>query len=438
MSITGEPDPVAILQSLIRFDTTNPPGNEGPAIGWVKDLLDQAGIPTLLLARHPDRPNLIAKLQGRGSAPPIMLYGHLDVASTNGQEWEHPPFSGDLLDGWVWGRGSLDMKSGVAIFLAACLRAHQENAALPGDVLLVLLSDEEFGGDYGARYLVENHPDLFSGIRYALGEFGGFSFEFGGLRFYPIMVAEKQICALRAVLRSSGGHGALSVPSNPMVRLGRYLTDLETNLPPVHITQPLRLMITRVAEELPPVLNQIVRSILNPKLTRRAMRQVGELGGLLESLVANTAQPTIVRGGDQINVVPSEIQVGLDGRLLPGFEPQQLLAELRQRAGDDIEYTIERFDPGPKEADLGMFSTLVRIMKQADPQGKPIPFLLPAVTDGRFFSRLGIQTYGFIPMKFPADFTFPKLLHAANERIPAAALHFGARTIFQAIQEFGT
>jgi acetylornithine deacetylase/succinyl-diaminopimelate desuccinylase-like protein len=438
MSVIVEPDPVAILQTLIRFDTTNPPGNEEIAIGWVKDLLAQEGIPAAILARHPERPNLIARLPGEGNAPPLMLYGHLDVVTTEGQKWEHPPFSGELMDGWVWGRGALDMKSGIAIFLAAFLRAHQENTPLPGDVLLVLLSDEEHGGDFGARYLVERHPGQFQGVRYAIGEFGGFSFEFAGQRFYPIMVAEKQICALRAVIRGSGGHGSLTVSFNPMMRLARFLTDLEKNQPPVHITQPLRLMITRASDELPSPLRTILRSILNPKLTRRTIKQVGELGALLEPLVANTAQPTMVRGGDMINVLPSEIQVGLDGRLLPGFEPQALLDELHQRAGKDIEYFVERFDPGPSEPDLGLFDTLARVLKQADQQGKSIPFLLPAVTDGRFFSRLGIQTYGYIPMKFPPGFAFPRLLHAANERIPAEVLHFGTRTIFRVIQEFGT
>jgi acetylornithine deacetylase/succinyl-diaminopimelate desuccinylase-like protein len=433
-----ETDPVTILQTLIRFDTTNPPGNEKKAILWAKNLLDQTGIPATLLARHPDRPNLVARLAGRGVAPPLMLYGHMDVVSAREQSWAQPPFSGALVDGWVWGRGALDMKSGIAVFLAAVLQAKQSQTSLPGDILLVLLSDEEHGGDYGAGFLVEDHSDLFQGVRYALGEFGGFSFEFAGQRFYPIMVAEKQICALRAIMRGEGGHGALAIAQNPMKRLAKFLGDLERHRPPVHITQPFRLMIERAAGCLPAALRSTLRLTLNPRLTRRAIKRFGAQGSFLESLVSNTAQATMVQGGEAINVIPCEVQVGLDGRLLPGFEPQHLIDELHQRAGQDIEYQVERYDPGPTDADLGLYDTLEHILKEADPAGKPVPYLLPAVTDGRFFSRLGIQTYGFIPMKFPPGFAFPALLHAANERVPADALQFGTRAIRQTIQELGT
>ena len=167
--------PDDLLQHLIRFDTTNPPGDEADCIAYIRDVLADAGISATILARDPARPNLVARLAGRGEAPPLLLYGHVDVVTTAGQTWSHPPFAGDVADGAIWGRGALDMKGGVAMMLAAFLRAAAEHDPLPGDVIFAALADEENWGDYGARYLVDEHADLFRGVRYAIGEIGGFT-----------------------------------------------------------------------------------------------------------------------------------------------------------------------------------------------------------------------------------------------------------------------
>ncbi len=219
--------PVEILQRLIRFDTTNPPGNETDCIAYISGLLTDGGINTTILAQRADRPNLIARLGGQGTAPPLLLYGHVDVVTTLNQTWQHPPFEGQIADGFVWGRGALDMKGGLAMMLAAFLRAKAENLVLPGDIVLAIVSDEESLGDYGARYLVDYHADLFDGVRYAIGEFGGFSFDVGKRRFYPIMVAEKQCCWMKATLRGPGGHGSIPVRGGATARLGRLLQRLD-------------------------------------------------------------------------------------------------------------------------------------------------------------------------------------------------------------------
>ncbi len=166
--------PVELLQSLIRFDTTNPPGNEAECIAYIDKLLTDAGFETVTVAKDPGRPNLIARLMGRGEAPPLLLYGHVDVVTTAGQRWTRPPFGGEVADGFVWGRGAIDMKGGLAMYLSAFMRAKAEGLTPAGDVLLAALSDEEAGGDFGARYLVESHAGLFEGVRYAVGEIGGF------------------------------------------------------------------------------------------------------------------------------------------------------------------------------------------------------------------------------------------------------------------------
>ena len=431
--------PAELLQQLIRFNTTNPPGNERECIEWIDEVLRDGGYETKILAKDPERPNLLARLEGRGEAPSLLLHGHVDVVTVEGQSWQHPPFEGKNVDGWVWGRGALDMKGGVAMMLAAFLRAKAEGLTPPGDVLLLVLSDEESGGDYGAKYLVEEHAGLFDGIRYALGEFGGFTLYVGRRRFYPIQVAEKQLCSLRAVVQGPGGHGALPLRGGAMAKLARLLKRLDRRRLPVHITPVARRFIETMAAASPFPTGTILRGLLKPRLTDRMLDLLRSKGRAFDPLLHNTVNATIVRGGEKINVIPSEVTVELDGRLLPGYTPTDLIAELRQLAGDDdIEFDVIRHDPGPSEPDMGLFETLAGILREADPDGIPVPLLLPAITDARFFSRLSIQTYGFLPMKLPAGFNFNQTIHAADERIPAETLTFGSDAVYKALQRFGS
>ena len=436
-SFNGCPNPVELLQQLIRFDTTNPPGNERECAAYISNLLAEAGCGSTIVGRSPDRPNLIARLTGQGTAPPLLLYGHLDVVTTAGQTWQHPPFEGRLVDGYVWGRGALDMKSGIVMMLSAFLRAKVEDLHLPGDVILALVSDEEGGGDAGAKYLVENQSGLFQGVRYAIGEFGGFSYVVGRQRFYPIMVAEKQICHLRATIRGPGGHGSLPHREGAIGRLAYFLRSLEQRRLPVHVTTVTRTMVQNIAAKLPWPQGMVFRQLLNPRLTDTVLKMMGDKGTAFEPLLRNTANATVIRGGQQVNVAPTTVSVDLDGRLLPGYAPEDLIAELGNVVGKELELEVVRHDPGPPEPDMALFETLKGILHSADPDGEPIPILLPGATDARFFSRLGIQTYGYLPMRLPPDFDFSRLIHGPDERIPVDALTFGTEAIYQLFQRFG-
>jgi len=429
--------PAELLQELLRFDTSNPPGNEAPCIAYVNGLLRAAGIETTILARDEARPNLIARLPGRGQAPPLLMYGHVDVVPTVGQEWTHPPFEGRLVDGWVWGRGALDMKGELAMMIAALLRARAEGLAPPGDVLLALLSDEEALGLYGAGYLVQEHASLFHGIRYAIGEAGGFTVHLAGRRIYPIMVAEKQTCALRATVRGPAGHGAVPIRGGAMARLARLLQTLDRRRLPVHVTPEIRQMIETIAAALPFPQGAVLRLLLRPALTDRVLDLLGPLASTLDPLLHNTVSATGLRGSDSLNVIPCEVSVTLDGRLLPGFTPEVMLAELGRLLGDDVELEVTWYEPGPKAADMGLFDTLAAILRELDPGGTPAPLVVAGVTDARWFSRLGIQTYGFTPMKLPPGMDFWKMVHAADERVPAAALDWGVDGIYRLLQRFG-
>ena len=432
---TETPTPAEILQGLIRFDTSNPPGGERACIEWIGELLAGTGAELRVVARDPERPNLIARLRGRGEKPPLLLQGHVDVVPARGS-WRHEPFGGELADGYIWGRGALDMKGGVAMMLAAFLAAAAAPTPPPGDVILCALCDEEAGSDLGAAFLVDEHPELFEGVRYAIGEFGAFTLPLAGRTFYPIMVAEKQVCWTRALLRGPAGHGSLPVRGGAMGLLGRLLARLDRHRLPVHVTTAAREMVQAIAAELPQPLALPLRGLLVPSLTDATLALLGERGRTFDPLLHNTASPTVLSGGEKTNVIPGEVTVELDCRLLPGFGPRELFAELRALAGVEMELEVIRHDPVAAEPDMGMFELLAGTLRELDPKARPVPLLLPAVTDGRFFSRLGIQTYGFLPMQLPPEMAFMELIHAPDERLPAPAVEFGARAIARVLERF--
>lgn len=426
--------PAELLQNLLRFNTTNPPGNENECIRYIDSVLKDAGFETTLLSSTPNRPNLVTRLKGQGSAPPLLLQGHIDVVTTEKQAWRHPPFEGEIADGYIWGRGTLDMKGGVAMMLAALMRAKAEGGDLPGDVIFTALSDEEAGGREGARFLVENHADLFRDVRYALGEFGGFSIHVAGKKFYPIQVLEKQVCWSKARVRGPGGHGSMTLRDGAVAKLGRLLSQLNQQSLPLHITAVPRQMFEIMAQTLPAEQGEQFRLLLDPTQTDTHLDLLGPHRRMIEPTLHNTVNVTVIRGGSKVNVIPGEIEFEMDGRVLPGYTAADFLGELRQIIGDDVEIDVVTSDEGRAEADMGYFDTLAEILHEQDPSCAAIPVLMPVATDGRFFSRLGIQTYGFIPIDLPADFNFLETIHAANERIPVTAMQSGTEAIYQALR----
>ncbi len=431
-----EPDVVELLRTLIRFRTENPPGGERAAVTWAKELLERAGLVPKVYARDPERPNLVVRFPGQGQAPPLLVYGHLDVVPASSEGWSMDPFSGEVKEGFVWGRGALDMKGPLAIYLAALLGAHADGE-LKGDVVLALVSDEEAGGDFGAGFLVEEHPELFAGIRHALGEFGAFTLHVAGKRFYPVMVAEKQIAWMRLIFKGPSGHGSLWTGGGAMARLGAALSALDQVPPPVHVTPVVRRMFEGLAEGIGGAKGALLKLALVPRLTHAVLARLGEAGRVFLPLFGNTVAPTVVRGGSKINVVPERVELELDGRLLPGFTPGDLIGELSRRIPVPFEAEVVRHDPGPKEVDWTLFPLLAEVLEEADPGAKAVPLLLSGVTDGRHFARLGIQTYGFTPMKLPEGFAFNRFIHAADERIPVEALRFGVGVLRSFFRRLG-
>ena len=426
---------VALLQELIRFDTTNPPGNEEACVAHIEALLNSYDIETERYEKVPGRPNLIARHAGTKDCPPLLLYGHVDVVTTIGQQWTRPPFAGDLADGYVWGRGALDMKSGVAMIVRAFIDAVDRNTETP--LVLLVLSDEENGGDAGAAFMADEHADALGGARHALGEFGGATQWIAGKRFYPIQVAEKQMAWLRATITGPGGHGALGLRGGAMRRLGDVLRTLDRRQPPLHVIPLVRDWIETIADNVPRPQSLVLRRVIDPRTHELAVRALGTRGRIFGRVTRNTASATIVRGGEKINVIPSEIELQIDGRILPGQTPDDLIRELHDLVGtSNISFEVVRHDPGPPEPDLSQYGLLADVLRELDPDGIPVPMLQAGVTDARHLTRAGVQTYGYLPVQLPEDFEPLPLVHSANERIPADSLQFGLDAIARVIDGY--
>jgi acetylornithine deacetylase/succinyl-diaminopimelate desuccinylase-like protein len=429
--------PRALLEQLVRFPTVNPPGDEQDCASFIRDLLQSHGIESQLFALDPVRPNLVARITGRGDAPPLLLYGHIDVVPVTGQTWTAPPFDAIERDGFIWGRGTLDDKAGLAMYISALLRARERGFVPAGDVVLAVLADEEVRGEFGARFLVEQHPELFAGVRYALGEAGGFTVHLAGRRIYPIQIAEKQPCVLTVTFRGAGGHAAFRHRGTAMAKLGRALSTLDRRRLPVHVAAPVRLMIGAIADALPAAQRLVLRRLTAPALTNRVLSLAGPLVARnFDPLLHHTVSPVIVRGGVKPGVIPSEVELVLDGRVLPGWTADDLVTELRLLLGREAEIRVDSFDPYPDLLDMGLFETLANALRHQDHEAVPAPYVSMATTDARFFARLGIQTYGFTPMQLSEGYDFATMAHGADERVPVEAAEWGTDAVYRVLETY--
>jgi len=289
--------------------------------------------------------------------------------------------------------------------------------------------------------LVEEHPEQFAGAQYAIGEGGGGSQMIWGQRYYPIMVAEKAVCWLRTWLTGPGGHGSTPLRGGAMAKLGHLLSTLDQQRLPVHLIPVMEQMITALKENAPASSGEQLARLLDPTQTDTVLDELAAQGlrqaRSLDAQLHNTVNATVVHGGVKTNVIPSRIEVELDGRLLPGFQPTDLMDEVRAVVGEALEFEIIRHDPVGTQTDMTLYPLLAEIIRQADPDAIPIPSLVGGFTDGRMFARLGIQNYGFLPLKIPVDFNAGATVHAADERVPVEAILFGCETLYTLLQRYG-
>lgn len=426
------------LQALLRFDTTNPPGNELPAMEYMAGVLRAAGLEPVVLESAPQRGNMVARLKGDGSLPPLLLYNHLDVVPAEPSHWTHPPFSGDVADGCVWGRGALDMKSIAVMQLMTMLILKREGIPLHRDVILAATADEEIDSDVGAEWLVKHHPDLVR-AEYGLSEMGGQTVHIEGKRFYPIMTAEKGTCWLRVRATGRPGHGSVPHSDNAVVHLARAVDRIAARPLSLRITPTAAGCIQRIAHTVGGATGLLLSATLNPLLHDAALRALPDrsLAESLHAILHNTASPTMLRAGRKVNVIPSDAEVWLDGRIVPGCDVDVFLAEVRSRLGEAFEITIEHVSP-PLEssAETPLFKAIEQHLNAVEPDATVMPYMAAGASDAKLFAQLGIQCYGFAPMLIDPGEAYDGLIHGHDERITLKALAFGVRLLAQTVRDF--
>ena len=429
-------DAVRLCQALIRIDTTNPPGRELLAAELLARELSAAGLEPQVLASAPDRANVVTRVRGTGELPPLLLTAHLDVVEADPSAWAHPPFSGEIAEGFLWGRGAVDMKN-MAAMSVALLRALARAKARPRrDIIFAGVADEEAGSDFGASWLVANHADLVR-AEFAFGEVGGFTMYLGNLILYPIQVAEKGYAWIRARVRGPAGHGSMPREDSAVVKLGAAVARLGTTPLPPHRTQVFADFLAAAGRGVPPPLRPILRRLGSPRIAPMLLRFLPDrsLARAMAALLSNTAAPTVLRAGGKTNVIPGVAECEIDGRILPGQTTADLLRELGAVLGDEVELEVFReappvvTEPVPSPA----WDAIVDVMGRREPGAIVAPYLIPGFTDAKAFSRLGTRWYGFTPVKLPRGLRFAELYHGHDERIPVDGLRWGAETLAEVV-----
>src|SRR5665213_2001150 len=422
---------VELLQQLVRFDTVNPPGNERPAIEHLERYLSQAGFETELLAAEAERPNLVATLDGEGDGPVLCLLGHVDTVLADASEWQHDPWSGDVVDGFLWGRGAIDMKSQVAAeAVAGAALARRGWRPAQGALKLVFVSDEETGGDVGAHWLCTEHPDKVR-CEMLLNEGGGEAFEYGGRRHYGVCCAEKGIFRFNVITHGAAGHASLPrTGDNALLKLAPVLARLADQPESYEVTEGPAALLRGLGED-----------PADPGAARARIAAADpRLRTLVEPMFGVTLTPTMASAAGKINVIPSRAQVRVDCRVPPGLgegAARRRIAEVLGEETDELSIVFTEQvvgDQSPVNSEL--MSAIERWVAANDPGARAVPVILPGFSDSRWFRDAFPEcvAYGFFPQRHQGLLEAAPLVHNADERIDVRDLGF-ATSFFRDIAD---
>ncbi|MDQ2749253.1 MAG: M20/M25/M40 family metallo-hydrolase [Actinomycetota bacterium] len=421
--VTAQNEVVDLLGELIRINTANPTHPERPAAEWVAAKLDEVGIDSQIIEAAPGRASTIARIEGRDPArAPLLIHGHLDVVPAEASEWSVDPFGGEIRDGYVWGRGAVDMKDMDAMTIALVREWARTGRKPSRDIVLAFVSDEEAGGRLGAHHLVDNHPDLFADCTEAISEVGGFSVSLNeSTRLYLIQTAEKGINWLR--LRATGrpGHGSMVHEDNAVTHLAAAVSRVGAHEFPMVITDTVRSMVEAIAG--------VTGMDLDPDNPDQWLPKLGGMARMIGAVVRNTANPTMLQAGYKTNVIPSSAEATIDARFLPGQRDEQL-AQIDALIGPGVQRESIVEDIAVETTfDGALVEAMSAALRAEDPGGHPVPYLMSGGTDAKSFSTLGMRCFGFSPLLLPADLDFAALFHGIDERVPVDALKFGVRVL---------
>jgi acetylornithine deacetylase/succinyl-diaminopimelate desuccinylase-like protein len=415
-------DVVDLCRDLIRIDTSNPGRTERPAAEYVATALSDAGYECTVVESEPGRTTVVTRLEGADSSRgALLVHGHLDVVPASAIDWKMDPFSGEVDDGCVWGRGAVDMKDMVAMTLKTAIDYKTGGVVPPRDLIFCFLADEEAGGLKGSKWIVETHPELFEGATEAISEVGGFSLQVNDdLRLYLIETAQKGMRWMKLTAKGRAGHGSMINDDNAVTTLCEAVARLGTTTFPIHMTPTMR----RFLDEIGDVFGISFDDDLDATIAK-----LGPLARLVGATLRNTANPTMLQAGYKVNVIPSEAYAEVDGRTLPGFA-DEFDAELREALGPEIQVEYVHTDielEWPFEGDL--VEAMGAAIKAEDPGARIVPYMLSGGTDNKAFSRLGIRGFGFSPLRLRPDLDFAGMFHGVDERVPVEALEFGTRVL---------
>ncbi len=424
---TAEDEVVRLCQELIRIDTSNPGDHSGPgervAAEYVAEKLDEVGLETRIFESHPGRASLVARIEGEDPGrDALLLHGHLDVVPARKEDWTRDPFGGEIADGCVWGRGAVDMKDMDAMILAVVRQRLREGRRPPRDVVLAFLADEEAGGQWGAHWLVKEHPELFEGCTEAVGEVGGFSLTVpGDRRMYLIETAEKGIAWMNLTARGTAGHGSMVHPDNAVTAVAAAVARLGSHEFPVRLTKSVRAFLERAC--------MAYGVEFDPERPEKCLDQIGPLARMIGATLRNTLNPTRLDAGYKTNVIPQTATAQVDGRFLPGHE-EEFFAAVDELLGPDVRRDFVHHD---QALETDYEGALVAAMEAAliseDEGALPAPYCLSGGTDAKAFARLGMRCFGFAPLRLPPELDFSGMFHGVDERVPVDGLRFGVRVL---------
>ena len=435
---------VELFRGLLRIDTTNPPGNERAAAEYLAEALREDDLEPWIVESADRRGNLVARLPATVDEPqagPVLMAGHTDVVPADPAEWTHPPFEAEIADGCIWGRGAVDMKNMVSMSAMVMKLLARRGQPRRRDVIFAAVADEERGCEHGSKFLVDEHPERVE-AEVMLGEVGGFWQHIGGVAYMPVMVAEKGQVHLRLTASGPSGHGSIPRRDTAVGALASAVETLSNERLPYHLTEPIERFVAAL-KETQSLGNRIGLSGLLRGATAGAvidrLLPDPDVARNFDALLHNTVSPTILEAGSELNVIPNRATCELDGRILPGFDAEDLKREVEELVGDprvDVEVVSSSGAVENTAVDGEVFEAIDDVVGDHAADAHPVPYMIPGYTDAQHFSRLGADCFGFSPIRIPeqSDLVFSELFHGVDERIPVDGFRWGMRVLHEVVE----